>query len=340
MQTEDFVAFIAKREAVRVNREAGRPWPWTTDPILQKYKFCNVHREDDTVTKGFARIVRTSHESDPDLWFALVVARRAVNWPDTLAELGYPVPWNPDRFLAVIHRRQSAGEKAFEAQAYKLMVSGQSGEQAHLQVEMVLNPIWEKRDFYRPRPGDTLSSFAARLSEGPYMGGFYAGQVVADLKYVQLQDAADWWTFAVSGPGSRRGLDRVLGRTPRKYWGEAAWYKEFRVYFDTVRGPIEQATGLRLHAQDVQNCLCEYDKLCRLRNGEGERSVRRYKHVEPPHKKIQETVELIDMDVATVGKFREALGKGTNELLVLYQGREFAIKGVHVSYVPAEFRKS
>jgi len=109
------------------------------------------------------------------------------------------------------------------------------------------------------------------------MGGFYAGQVVADLKYAQLQGAPDWWTFAVSGPGSRRGLDRVLGRTPRKYWAEAAWYTEFRQLCDDVREPIRQATGLNLHAQDIQGCLCEYDKLCRLRNGEGERSVRRYK---------------------------------------------------------------
>lgn len=65
-----------------------------------------------------------------------------------------------------------------------------------------------------------------------------------------------------------------MGRDPRKYWAEVAWYKEFCPFFDTVRGSIEQATGLHLHAQDVQNCLCEYDKLCRLRNGEG--SVRRY----------------------------------------------------------------
>lgn len=220
---------------------------------------------------------REPNKNDPELWFALLVARRAVNWPDTLAELGYPVPWNPEKFKAVIRSRQDAGRKAYEAAAYKVMVSGQAGEQADLIVSHVLNSIWERRDYYRPRGDDTLSSFAARLSEGPYMGGFYAGQVVADLKYVQLQDAPDWWTFAVSGPGSRRGLDRVLGRTPRKYWAEAAWYAEFHQLCDTVHEPIRQATGLNLHAQDLQGCLCEYDKLCRLRNGEGERSVRRYK---------------------------------------------------------------
>jgi hypothetical protein len=263
MGTEMLLTFITEREGIRVKKDAGEPWPWTDDAILRDYKFCCTRREDDRVTKGIAAVYREPHKDDPELWFALLVARRAVNWPDTLSELGYPVPWNPEHFRAVV------------------MVSGQAGEQADLIASHVLNPIWERREYYRPRDGDTLSTFGARLSEGPYMGGFYAAQVVADLKYVQLQNAPDWWTFAVSGPGSRRGLDRVLGRNPRKYWAESAWYAEFRQLCDDVREPIREATGLNLHAQDIQGCLCEYDKLCRLRNGEGERSVRRYKVSQP-----------------------------------------------------------
>ena len=81
--------FIHAREDVRKRREAGMPWPWTDNPILQRYKFCNVRREDDRVTREIARMMRRPHERDRDLWFALLVARRACNWPPTLAELGY-----------------------------------------------------------------------------------------------------------------------------------------------------------------------------------------------------------------------------------------------------------
>ena len=107
------------------------------------------------------------------------------------------------------------------------------------------------------------------------MGPFFAGQIVADLKHVQLRAAEDWWTFAVSGPGSRRGLDRICGRSPRKYWHadydrqEELWYPVFREFYDLVRDPIHEATGLLLDAQNMQNALCEYDKFCRLKNGEG-----------------------------------------------------------------------
>jgi len=276
-EAEEFLLnFIVARESIRQKHDAGLPPPFTNDPILRDYKFCNIEREQDRVTKGIAALYREPHKDDPDLWFAHVVARRAVNWPDTLKQIGYPVPWNPDRFKAVVRARQAAGLKAFEGQAYRLMVSGQRGEQADLIVDRVLSPIWLRREYYRPRPTDTLATFSARLSEGPFMGGFYSGQVVADLKYAQLKDAPDWWTFAVSGPGSRRGLDRVMGRAPRKYWPESEWYAEFSQLFAAMKEPIRNATGLNLDAQNFQSVLCEYDKLCRLLNGEGTNSVRRY----------------------------------------------------------------
>ena len=273
---QHLLGFVTERESIRRKREAGEEWPWTDNSILRDYKFCNIEREHDAVSKGISALYREPHKDDSDLWFALLVARRAVNWPDTLKEIGYPVPWNPDRFKTVVRARQAVGLKAFEAQAYKVMVSGQRGEQADLIVDRVLNPIWLRRDYYRPRPTDTLATFSARLSEGPFMGGFYSGQVIADLKYVQLTDAPDWWTFAVSGPGSRRGLDRVMERAPRKYWPESEWYAEFRKLYEAMKLPIHAATGLTLHAADFQSCLCEYDKLCRLLNGEGAHSVRRY----------------------------------------------------------------
>ena len=280
---QQFINFITERESIRRKRETGQLFPWAADPILRDYKFCNVQREHDRVTRGITALYREPHRDDPELWFALVVARRAINWPETLCELGYPVPWDPDKFKAVVRKRQAEGQKAYEAQAYKVMVSGQAGEQADLIVSRVLNPIWQERDHYRPRADETLSRFATRLAEAPFMGGFYVGQVVADLKYVQLQNAPDWWTFAVSGPGSRRGLDRVMGRTPRKYWSEAAWYAEFRQLYLDTKDALRAAIGETLHAQDLQNCLCEYDKYCRLRDGEGTRSVRRYSRVDSPN---------------------------------------------------------
>ena len=101
-------------------------------------------------------------------------------------------------------------------------------------------------------------------------GGFMSGQVIADLKFVEpLRSASDWMSFAVSGPGSRRGLNRILGRPLNAPWSETAW----RTAFDRLRAAIApdlERFGLRdLSASDLQSCLCETDKMERVRLGEG-----------------------------------------------------------------------
>jgi hypothetical protein len=52
---KEFCWFIRERESIRKNKELGMPWPWTADPILQRYKFCNIWRQDDTTTQALQK---------------------------------------------------------------------------------------------------------------------------------------------------------------------------------------------------------------------------------------------------------------------------------------------
>lgn len=47
-----FLWFISERESIRRKKELGDPWPWTKDPILQRYKFTNIWRQDDRTTRA------------------------------------------------------------------------------------------------------------------------------------------------------------------------------------------------------------------------------------------------------------------------------------------------
>jgi 5-hmdU DNA kinase-like protein len=116
--TERFLAFVAERDAIRLRRAEGRRRPWTSDWILRNYRFCNVRRENDRTTREIAALWREPHKADQDLWFAIAVARH-VNWVPTLREITWPIPWDPDRFLAVIADRKKRGEKV-ESTAYKI----------------------------------------------------------------------------------------------------------------------------------------------------------------------------------------------------------------------------
>ena len=148
---------------------------------------------------------RERHAADPDLWFALTLAR-FVNWPDTLREIGFPVPWKPEHFLQVMSERRARGAKLYNSGAYMIRGDNREGRPTPAyQVADVFGPLWRDRRELRPRSGETLARYHERLGEYHGMGGFMAAQVVADLKYVEpLRSAADWTTFAVSGPGGRQ----------------------------------------------------------------------------------------------------------------------------------------
>lgn len=272
------LAFMRERVAVRIRKEAGTPVDatadgarpvWTDDPILREYRFCNVRREDDRVTRWIADNWRTPHADDPDLWFAMVVAR-FINWPETLFDLGYPVPWDPSKFLQVARERQSHKLKVWTG-AYMVRAGAVPGEPKQFYQEReVFTPMWEARERLRPKAGDTLNSYHMLLGQFHGLGSFMAAQVVADLKYVSpLKEASDWFTFAASGPGSRRGLNRVLGRPVGSPWTEENWRAELGRLHERVTDALDDTGFPELHAQDLQNCLCEWDKHERVRLGEG-----------------------------------------------------------------------
>ena len=268
MRTDDLADFIFNRHSIWQARQEGHPKPWTGDEILQKYRFCNVYRELDTVTRWIADEWRTPNAGDPDLWFAMAVARW-VNWPDTLNEIGYPVPWDPDNFIENIYSRRNRGLKVWTG-AYMIGTQGNAKDKPLFIAENVLQPLWDRREELRPRPGMTLEEFARPIINIKNQGTFMVGQIVADIKYAEpyLLGADDWWTWTVSGPGSRRGLNRVLGRDLTKGWND----KDFRAAMEPLREAVNEELPPwmpQLHAQDLQNCLCEFDKYERVRLGQG-----------------------------------------------------------------------
>ncbi len=275
MKTKELFKFIQERHTIFTRRLAGQAKPWTKDPILQSYRFCNIYRENDTVTQWIAVNWREPFYSDPDLWFAMVVAR-LINWPESLAAIKMfkagKVSWDPGQFAKALCRRKDAGEKVFTG-AYMIHAGPDAGMgKAGYLADQVLTPMWALRKDIRPESWDTLESFHARLMSCKDMGSFMAGQVVADTKYsacLSKEHTTDWWTWAAMGPGSARGLNRVLGRDVKGTWLQDAWLAKLQLLAAEIAPMLEKSGMPRLHNQDLQNCLCEFDKYERVRLGEG-----------------------------------------------------------------------
>ena len=269
MRVEEMFDFVRERELVAERRAAGLPRPWTQDPILQSYRFCRMYREEDAVSTWLRRNWREPHFDDPDLWFAMAVARHVNNIP-CLADLDFPLPWRPERFLEMTRERRLRGDKVFSP-AYMISTNGNvTDSKTDYLCTMVFNPMWALRETLRPKLGDTLCSYHILLGQLFGLASFLAAQIVADVKYVEpLRSAADWSTFAASGPGSRRGLNRVLGKPVMAPWREDDWRLALGRLRDALLPMFSAANMPEPHAQDVQNMLCEFDKMERVRLGEG-----------------------------------------------------------------------
>jgi hypothetical protein len=272
MRVEELFYWMKERDSVFKKKESGLPKPWTKDTILQSFRFCNVYRERDTVTRWISANWREPFHDHPNLFFAMCLAR-LVNWPDTMAEMDLMEDilenWDSEQFIEVMHSRKDAGLKTFSG-AYIVSTNGNTMDKAEYLASRVLSPIWKRRAEIRPRVGDTLSAFAHRLGLEIGMGSFISAQVVADIKYVKpLFDASDWWTWASPGPGSKRGLNRVMNYPIDKPWNETSWLVQLKELHAIINVMVKSAGMPPIHAQDLQNCLCEFDKYERTRLGEG-----------------------------------------------------------------------
>src|SRR4051812_7947858 len=73
---ERWFEYAVEREKIRKRKEEDKMLPpFTDDPILQKYRFCNVYREDDRTTRWCKKYVRDPLIDKPEVLLAVVIFR-------------------------------------------------------------------------------------------------------------------------------------------------------------------------------------------------------------------------------------------------------------------------
>jgi hypothetical protein len=265
MNTEEILLhWIRERLSILKRKNACLLKPWTTDKILQSYRFCNVHREDDTVTMWIDKHWRKQDGSFDNV--VNMVIARTVNWPDTLEEIK---PFDGDLMWfesarIIMKMRRSRGDKVWTG-AYMISTNGNKMDK----IDYIIDKVWIP--FYRnartPATHETLESYWKHLRQFDGLGSFMAAQVICDLKYCDptLRQAMDWWDWAALGPGSTRGLNRFFERDKDKPLKQEQGLAELR----HIRNIVQQKLQIQIHTQDIQNVMCELDKYLRVRNGEG-----------------------------------------------------------------------
>lgn len=268
--------WIKERYAIFQKKEAGLAAPWSDNPIFQATYFCNVHRENDRVTR-WVRNFYNPYVGHPLFEYNMVLAR-FLNRPATLAAVGFQLEHAPAGLIATLEGLPPP----IWGNAYVITTHGQRmGKLAYL--SQVLSDVHSALSSLVPMcrapllsPAATCQGAATALQRIDGIGSFLSAQVVADLKNTPghpLYTAKDKEIFVQPGPGSLRGLSWYFFGEPDKISAS-----QFMRYFPEVVGYVTENWPDEVppvDAQDLQNCLCEYDKYCRVLNGTG-RSKRNY----------------------------------------------------------------
>lgn len=265
------VYWMQERESIRLKKEAGQPKPWTEDPILQSYRFCNVVRMHDKVSQWLLNNWYRPNRNSANMLVAITVARH-LNLPSTLEVIGFPADNTPMYAWFESVKRKVRNIKASGRVAYNnaYMVRGiETADKIEMIIDWVAKPIHED-----PPELNTKSMEACVNALLPYWGIslFMAGQIIADLRWA-WNDATLWkdrMIYAPMGPGSKRGMNRLHARPINQPISLGSFHSELQDLMtwlkriDTLK-PITD----RMEAMDFQNCLCEFDKYCRTLYREG-----------------------------------------------------------------------
>jgi hypothetical protein len=192
--------FASERQRVCERRIAGRPRPWTDDPILQTYKFYNVYRAADRVSQYM--ISEVCYRNEPctpeDRLFQIVAfrtfskieTRRSVHdflgHHPTLDDLG-----DGSFTKALDHTKQKNG--GLYAGAFILCAADAYGQSyKHLNhVELFRHMFLHDALGKRLLAAKLLRQVYELLHRYPLMGDFMSYQTAIDLNYSNLIDFSE-----------------------------------------------------------------------------------------------------------------------------------------------------
>jgi len=269
-----FWALAAARQDIFFRRLEGSPPPWTADPILETYKFCNAYRAADRVSQYLIREViyggRDSYSAEDQI--LRIVLFRLFSRPHTWELLcSAHDDVTMDSFLAggygdTLDRAFESGERIYTP-AFILCATPAYGYQRKHRNHLAL-----LTEMLRPgglshavANAQSLEALITALREYPLIGPFMAYQIAIDINYSELCDF-DESEYTVAGPGAKRGVAKCFidtsGSTPEEIIADLTARQDEE--FARREIDFKPLFGRPLQAIDIQNLFCELDKYARV----------------------------------------------------------------------------
>jgi hypothetical protein len=261
-------AFILERLAIWEKKVSGAEPPYTDDPVLQRYRFCNIFRECDRQTIEFHTMLNSLRDDFP-LWLLNMFYCRMVARTETIRTVGllsfnkaenrevyerlleHPRPkyGTPYVFpISVIQKSATPTRELFIAEYLPTIMPVVAAEIAQ----------WKSASVFESVPR-VLELFGFNLA-------FLWTEVLIDVAY-QFPERIDLFKRFPIGPGSLPTFRTLAPHTDSSIFVAELAEKNF-VTNVTVNG-----RPLRLSAENWEGIGCEFRKYTNLTQGLGRKRL-------------------------------------------------------------------
>ncbi len=262
--------FAHERLSIWQKKISNAPMPYTNDPILQRYRFCNVFREFDKQTIAIHTTLNPLRDDFP-LWLLNMFYCRMVARPETIESVGL-LSFDPeknrelyDRLMAssrprygtpyvfpvsTIQKSSTPNRERFICEYLPSIMQKIAGEIESWRAMSVLGGV--KR---------TLPVFGFNLE-------FLWTEVLIDIAY-QYPDRIDLFAAFPIGPGSIPTMQMING---------AADFVDLAMRLRSIpfeTGITIDGVPLRLSVENWEGIGCEFRKYTNLRAGNGRKRIYR-----------------------------------------------------------------
>lgn len=277
----EFFEFILERQRIWHKKEIEKfPMPWTDDPILQKFNFCNCYRELDKGTREIINNICIKELALPEKIFNIIFYRffnvhyfftEIIKEPISLSKYRW-------RDMVDIFDESKKRVRLFKI-AY--LTAGANSikfreKEKHVQFSHAMqssNKIIEYVSDLIKREAGVFEIWKG-LQKIKFVGEFLSYQILLDLLYCLELKLYNPDSLVYIGPGAAPSLSRIfinfdyklplmpleqLRLDQRYFLPEREW--------NAIRYDTPYYRGKYLSLNNIQFCLCEWRKYFNLKNG-------------------------------------------------------------------------
>lgn len=266
--------FAYERQNIFFNRIKGFSEPFTSDPILQQYKFTNVYRACDRVSQYLIKHVIYDGEKNrtpEDTLFRIILFKlfnKIETWQLLENKFGNlsAKTFKLGHFKNFLDCEMNRGRTLY-SNAY-MMASGckefdvTRKHHAHF---LLLDMMLKNKLADQLTTCKKMRDAYALLLGYPLIGRFLAYQYVTDINYSPLTNFKET-EFTVPGPGAKDGIRKCFSKLGGLSETEIIKMMTDRqeLEFERLGLDFKRLGSRPLQYIDIQNIFCEVDKYCRV----------------------------------------------------------------------------